>query len=51
MSEITPEAQALLDEAAAAYAKHNSEETKAAWNEALGNINATIITEKEDGTA
>lgn len=49
--EITPEAQALLDEAAEAYAKYHSEETKVAWNEALGNINATNTNEKGEGTA
>jgi putative alpha-1,2-mannosidase len=49
--EITPEAQALLDQAAEDYAKYHSEETKAAWNEALGNIHATIVNEKDEGTA
>lgn len=39
--ELSPEVQELLAEAAVAYAKHNSPETKAAVNEQKGNIVAS----------
>lgn len=45
------ETEQLLQDAAADYAKHNSEETVVEWKGALGSIYATNLTQKEEGTA